>query len=334
MIATAAAASNETETSFCCGPLEVRVHARGALLAKFAETLRLYDLRWEEPLVTIDVFAERATAEPARAGGSTLQCSRMNVDVSNEGVYASTRSGACAKQSAGDSAWHVEVPDALIEAGALEELEDIVSLVLTEGWRAAGWVPIHGAAVARDGRCAIVCAATGGGKTTLTASLVRAGWRTLGDDKLLLRMRDGEPELAALLHTFNLHPRTHEWFPEVGSLEHLPRYSAWTEKRKVRAKTIWPEMGALRARPTRLVLLERSAEHSEIRTTSLQRTDVFETLLRQIVIPRDPRRAAPIVKTAAATCSRISGVRLEIGTDAYADPRSGAAIERAVFGEP
>jgi hypothetical protein len=332
--AAPAVAANGAEASFGCGPLDVRVHAPETLFAKIAETLRLYDLRWEDPLVRIDVFAERAATESARAGGSTLQCARMNVDASNAGVYASTRSGASARQSAAGSAWHVEVPDALIAAGALEELEDIVSLVLTEGWRAAGWVPIHGAAVVRAGRCAIVCAATGGGKTTLTASLVRSGWRTLGDDKLLLRMHDGRPELAALLHTFNLHPRTHEWFPEVGTLEHLPRYSAWTEKRKVRAKTIWPEMGALRAQPTRLVLLERSTEHRDVRTRELQRTEIFETLLRQTVIPRDPRRAAPILKTAAATCSRITGVRLEIGSDAYADPDCGAAIERAVFGEP
>jgi hypothetical protein len=328
----ALASLDDAAEAFVCGPLQIQVHASGALRDKIIETLRLYDVRWAEPLVPIDVFAERARSRAIPAAGAALQCSRMSVDVAGRSVYASTRSGASARAHDQGARWRIAVPDELIDAGALEEIEDLISLIVTEGWRAAGWVPIHGAGVERDGHCAIVCASTGGGKSTLTASLVRAGWHTLGDDKLLLRMHEGEPELAALLHTFNLHPKTREWFPEVGSLERLPRYSHWTEKRKVRANGIWPGAGALRARPTRLVLLERSDEHAQVRSRPLARAELLDALLRQTVIPRDPRRATPIVSTIAATVGHLSGIRLEIGTGAYAVAEQRAAIERAVLG--
>jgi hypothetical protein len=328
----ALASLDDVVEAFACGPLHVRVRACGALREKIAETLRLYDVRWSGALVIVDVVAERARSRALPATGAALQCSRMAVDVAGRSVYASTRSGASARAHPCGVRWNITVPDALIDAGALEEVEDLISLILTEGWRAAGWVPIHGAAVERNGNCAIVCAATGGGKSTLTASLVRAGWRTLGDDKLLLRVRDGKPELAALLHTFNLHPRTREWFPEVGSLERLPRYSAWTEKRKVRANRIWPGVGTLTARPTRLVLLERSDDHAEVRTRSLGRAEMLDTLLRQTVIPRDPQRATPVVGTIATTIAGLAGIRLEIGEGAYSDGNARAAIERAVGG--
>jgi hypothetical protein len=325
-----ASTSEAPVESFACGPLAIQLHASGVLRAKLAETLGLYDVRWDVPLIPVDVRAARAQGPAAIATGTNLLCGRMNVDVLADGLYASTVSGCSARQCASEGSWNIEVPDALIAARKLEELEDILSLVLTEGWRAAGWVPLHAAAVERDGRCAIVCAPTGGGKTTLTASLVRTGWRTLGDDKLLLRVQNREPELAALLHTFNLHPRTRQWFPEVGPLERLPRYSAWTDKRKVRATAIWPGIGALRARPTRLILLERCAGHSQVRARALTRSEILDALLRQTVIPRDPRRAAPIVRTIAATAGGIGGVRLEIGTGAYAGGAALASIERAI----
>ena len=98
----------------------------------------------------------------------------------------------------------------------------------------------------------------------MTAAFVRRGWRTLGDDKLLARLdADGSVRVAALLHTFNLHPSTRTWFPEVGDLERLPTYSAWTEKRKVAVSSIWDAATADVGVPNRVVALdaERNPGH-------------------------------------------------------------------------
>ena len=80
------------------------------------------------------------------------------------------------------------VPRSSSDPWVLTDIESLLSLVLTEGWRAEGWIPLHAAAVVRFDTCALICAESGGGKTSLTAALVREGWQTLGDDKLLLRI--------------------------------------------------------------------------------------------------------------------------------------------------
>jgi hypothetical protein len=222
------------------------------------------------------------------------------------------------------------VPHALVETGKLEELEDLLSLVLTTGWRREGWTPIHAAAVVKNGMCAVFCAPTGGGKTTLTAAFVRGGWNVLGDDKLLLRVHGGRPEIAALLHTFNLHPKTREWFPEVGDLERLPRYSVWTEKRKVSVASIWEHAPVRTARPSVLVWLERCETNGAILARPLAEHEILATLLRQTVIPADPATARAIVSPIAAVAAQLRGVRLEIPRDAYRDPGLFERLEAAL----
>lgn len=316
-------------TAFACGPLDVRVDAPAPLDAKLSQTLSLYDVRWPER-VTVTVRAANGSAPIAPATGAYLQCGRMNVDRRGSELVATTRSHAFARSFDDQTRWQLDVPDELVAEQRLEELEDLISLVVTTGWRKQGWVPLHGAAVVHDDRCAIVCASSGGGKSSFTAALVRRGWRTLGDDKLLLRTDDGAPHLAALLHTFNLHPRTRAWFPEVGALEHLPRYSAWTEKRKVRSPEIWPDATALHAQPTTLVALSRSDAHAGVRISRLDTSAVRDALLRQTVFPRDRAVATHIFATVTATASAVRGIAIEVGANAYADEAIGATIATAI----
>src|SRR5689334_825890 len=49
---------------------------------------------------------------------------------------------------------------------------------------------IHAAVIERNGRAAILPAAPGSGKSTLTAALVHRGWRLLSDELTLLNMTD------------------------------------------------------------------------------------------------------------------------------------------------
>lgn len=330
-----AAASSTARTAgaaFRCGPLEIRVDADARVAWKFAETLALYDLRWNDAETLVEISARVGASGRVPAHGTFLRCARMLVDTVDGGLFASTRSGASASYRAAEERWDVRVPEALLAAGRLEELEDVVSLILTTGWRNLGWVPLHGAAIVNGAHCAVLCAPTGGGKSTMTAAAVRRGWRTLGDDKLLLRIAGGAPELRALLHTFNLHPRTQEWFPEVGPIARLPRYSAWTEKRKVQAARIWPRTGALSARPTALVVLERSDADGGVSIAPLRRAAVLDTLLRQTVIPAQRDIARAIVTTVSRTAATLRGIAVCVGVDAYRDPGCIAALEAAIAG--
>ena len=169
------------------------------------------------------------------------------------------------------------------------------------------------------------------GKSTFTAALVGRGWTALGDDKVLLRLdRQGAPEAAALLHTFNLHPGTRRWLPEVGDLERLPVYSAWTEKRRVALTAIWPGAAARRATPARLVALERAEDHEAVEARPMPEAGVLSTLLRQTVVPADPAEARSILAVVAGAARRLEGVHLSVGREAWADPATVERIEQVV----
>ena len=241
------------------------------------------------------------------------------------------------------------VPRASSDPWVLTDIESLLSLVLTEGWRETGWIPLHSAAVVINDTCALICTESGGGKTSLTAALVRRGWRTLGDDKLLLRIRDnGASELRGLVHTFNLHPRTRSWFPEVGDLECLPTYSDWTEKRKVHPESIWPGSTITKASPTVMFHLVGRSNRGPVqrngvpivdplnpqnRFLSLEPIDaasVLSILLHQTVVPSHAPTARPILATIATTARSIAGFRVEIAEDAYLNSECLSPLESVI----
>ncbi len=307
-----------------CGPLRVSVDADSPVLHdKVVESLVLYDRRWPSTEHRVEIrIAARDVAPVEPAAGTFLRCARINVDVAEAGLRATTLCGAHSRvwQRAGEDRWQIDVPPELLANSNLEDVEELVILALTTGWRNAGWVPLHAAAVTDGSRCAIICAPSGGGKSTLSAAFIRRGWRAVGDDKLLLRVVDGRPELAALQRTFNLHPATREWFPEVGDLERLPRYSTWTLKRKVKIESIWPEPAADGAHPTHLLRVRRTPEPGGIALTPLAGGDTLRTLLRQVAMPTERSTASRILSAIAPTARGLRGFDVVVGEDAYRAP--------------
>lgn len=307
---------------FYCGPLAVSLTAQSsALRDKVVEALDLYTVTWPPPLFPISIDIRERNSSTSMPNGTYMKCSRMNVDPIAGGLRAAVPSGADCVYSASDNAWSISVLLDPIDQHVPEDVEDLIGLVLTNSWRQAKWVPIHAGAIVNGSVCALLCAPSGGGKTTVTASMIRRGWQTLGDDKLLLRLQpDGSSLLAAMLHNFNLHPKTREWFPEVGDLTPLPRYSAWTEKRKVRIADIWPGSEVLHASPTHLIQLERAEQPQAVKITELAPAETLSIFLRQTVIPRDRSFAQMILSTIATTAKRLIGLRVEVGDQAYHDP--------------
>jgi hypothetical protein len=308
---------------YTCGPVAVDVAApTAALHDKVAETLHLYTVRWPKVSRRTEICIRR-TPEPAvMRAGTFLTCGRMHVDLSGTKVKATCRSGAFAVSSECRGQWTIGVPRHTHTGEEIpEDIEDLVGLVLTTGWRDLNMVPVHAGSVVRNGTCALLCATSGGGKTTLTAAMIRRGWRTLGDDKLLLTVDgEGHPHLASLIHNFNLHPNTRTWFPEVGDLTRLPRYSAWTEKRKVRIEDIWPAATMEHGCPTHLLELKRTPEMTGIELVPMPQGAILPTLLRQTVIPRDKVLAGRILAMLAATARHLTGFQAMLGNDLYTDP--------------
>jgi len=315
---------------FRCGPLEVTVGAQTpALYDKVADTLQLYNACWAPPFISAQLRVDLATAPALPADGNYLNCSRMRVDATAAGLRATCHSGAACESDR--QRWRITIPSAAARERVPDDVEDLIGLTLATLWRQAGWVPLHAGAVAKGRGCALLTAPSGGGKTTLTAALIRRGWQTLGDDKLLLRVDDGGvPEARALLHNFNLHPDTRRWFDEVGDLRTLPVYSAWTEKRRVSVDTVWPGRTLHRHAPTHLIQIVRRDDTSGVAISPLDHGEILSTLLRQTVIPREPTIARRIVTTVAATAKRLTGWRLDVGAEAYRDPECLQPLEVAL----
>jgi hypothetical protein len=318
---------------FACGPLDIEVEASEPVVhARLGEPLGIYDQRWPDPRRSVKVVATATDGPAPSVSGTFLLCSRMAVDRIGSALVGVTRSGVHGTGHLGPAGecWNIAVPLQLLESEALDELEDLVGLALTTGWRRAGWVPVHAAAVANGPRVALLCSESGGGKSTLTASMLRRGWCTLGDDKLLLRLDAGRtPEIGSLLSTFNLDPRTNEWMPEIGPLDHLPRYSAWTEKRRVQARAIWSGGVISRGQPTHLVELRR-VDRRGVRTTPLPPAEVLSALLRQVVLPSDAATTKPMLACLGTTAGRLAGVRMEVGPDAYSNTDVAAILDQAL----
>lgn len=318
--------------TFFCGPLAVQVDvAETRLQRKIREMLDLYNVRWTTPHARIALHGDAHALPSAPARGSFLTCARTRVDSTADGLYATCDSGSFARYAAADQCWRITVR--ANSADALpEDVEDLVTLALTTGWRERRWVPLHAAAVSNGAVCALLCAASGGGKTTLSAALIRRGWQTLGDDKLLLQWNTAErgAEVHAVLHTFNLHPNTREWFPEVGDLTQLPQYSAWTEKRRVPVEDIWPGRTARYARPTHLIQIERDDAATALQVTRLDPSQTLDALLRQTVIPAERAVAAPILAALVPTARQLTGLRLVVPRAIFRDQDCLAVLEAAL----
>ena len=116
----------------------------------------------------------------------------------------------------------------------------------------------------------------------------------------------------------------------MGDLEDLPAYSAWTEKRKVAIRSIWPQETVARATPTHLVSIRRADGLDGIQVGRLDGRGVLAALLAQTVIPNDRRTAAAIVSTVAATARRLQGLWVALGAEVYREPDCLAALEAAL----
>ncbi len=333
MTQAAARVSPASGERFLCGPVELRLSAgTPALRDKLAETFELYTVRWLQQRRFLEVDARFVDRPAAMGEGAVLRCGRMHVDAAGDDLVAVCRSGASCRSSADGTSWSVLVPRASTTGEAVpEDIEDLAGLILTTAWRRLGLVPLHVGSVLRGEVCALLCAPSGGGKTTLTTAMIRAGWRTLGDDKMLLDLdEERAPRVAALIDRFNLHPQSRRWFPEIGDLTGLPRYSAWTDKRKVSAEAIWPGAVTTRGRPTHLLRLDRRDDVQGIEVRPMPTAEILPTLLRQTVVPSHRASAGPILAVVAATAGRLRGLDLVIGKEAYATPGWSAPLEAAL----
>lgn len=319
---------------FHCGPVAIQLYAETReWYDRAAEVFRLYT-DWGQTQSALQIHIHVGEHDAVMGAGRFLQCVGVNVDKTSDGLAATCYSGAYAFLNVFQQRWDVYMPkrffNRTVTPTAVDDnLEDLLELAMTTAWRHAGWIPLHAGAVVQSMHCVIVTAPSRGGKTTLTVAMLHRGWKSLGDDKLLVKLAtDHCVQAYALQSVFNIDPKTSNWFPEIGDLSQLPLDSVWTPKRRLPIESIWRERMVAHAQPTQLIQLYRHNEHHPIRVEELDTSQVLSALLHQTVVPRDRATARQVLNTVAALASQLRGLKLELGRDAYADPRTLDVIER------
>ncbi len=309
------------EASYPCGPVRLFLAFEDPWMRDALHgLLKQYDAPWPAPDASVQVTVGNGTASGhgSSPAGTYLRSQHLRVDRHGSHLFSASTLGVWMDYDFSAGRARLVVPADADRQTLVEETEQQLVLLLARAWAQRGWTPLHaGSLIPRgDTRGVLLCAPSGVGKTTLIAALLRRGWRTLGDDKILLR-REGQAVAArALARRFHLHPSTARWFPETGDFSAWPHYSRWTDKRVVPIDGLWPDRLLDSAWPAAVVQLQRAETGLAIEPLDPMAT--LNALLRQVAIPSDPEHARPLVSCVAATAANIRSARIRIGHDAFA----------------
>ncbi len=165
-------------------------------------------------------------------------------------------------------------------------------LPLSESLKHRGLFPIHASAVEKDGRAILIPALSGKGKTTCCLALLRAGYKSLSDDRPFLRERrdDGVIEVLPFPDRFDVTEATIAFFPE------LQRWAAnaaapGRRKRPVDPELIYPGCLGGAAVPE-LILFPQATAGQGHRVVPLQKTVALQEILPHSLLVFDPEMSA------------------------------------------
>jgi hypothetical protein len=330
---SAAPAPDTVKAAYSCGPVQLVIEFDDVSLRDALHgLLSQYDAPWETQACTIRVSIERekSFAKNSEPSGTYLRSYRLRVDRDGSRLFSLSEVGVWMEFEMNSGHAHIVLPDHPDWPTVVEEVEQQFVLLLARAWAQTGWTPLHaGTLISPDGhRCALLCAPSGTGKSTLTAAMLGRGWRTLGDDKTLLRQENRQVTASALAWRFHLHPASSRWLSEAGDIRKWPTYSRWTEKRVVRASEIWPEQLIGSAIPAAIVRLERT--ESGLTIEPLDRVNAMKVLVNQVAIPSDAEHARPLVSCIASVATNAKAALIKIGNDAFSDPTIVARLENSL----
>ncbi len=145
----------------------------------------------------------------------------------------------------------------------------------------SGFSPIHGASVEVDGAAALLVDDRTGGKSTLSASFVRAGYPLIADDISALEIREEEILCRRGYPQVKLTPEQAKYF--VGSADGFPLVHPAYEKLSVPVS----EFGRIADGPAevaRIYVLERQIEPGPVRVETIPPGEALIELIRHTFI--------------------------------------------------
>jgi len=116
----------------------------------------------------------------------------------------------------------------------------LFTIVLMESLRYHGLYYLHGAAlISPQGRSIVITGEGATGKTTITVSLIRLGWKWLTDDTLFISNGTHGLKLLPFMREFHIPPKLAEKIEELRFLLNAPPYFPYNPKRAVKGESIY-----------------------------------------------------------------------------------------------
>jgi len=169
----------------------------------------------------------------------------------------------------------------LDEAGAAFFVDLLFNVSLFEGLRFHGLYYLHAAALTGpDGTGYLIIGNSGVGKTSLTMSLIEAGFKFLSDDTVFLRLSgDKDVEVLGFARDFHLPCDLIVESEDLSRFEGLPRYNPYKDKRRLRPDEWFGDKRVTVIKNPSIMLFPEIAENSE--HVLLGKQEAFPKLLPQ-----------------------------------------------------
>ena len=297
--------------------------ADGALAVEFAAALRPALSRWL-PLVPADTAADPAGARirvvrahgPASPppGAPTLRLGRAQAWIAGELARLASPSGVGGTVDLARRDAELAHPDAGDADAAAWDLYSAATLACALLLGRMGRALVHAAAVAPpDGGALLLVGDTHAGKTTTTATLLRAGWGYLSDDHVVLSGdADDGVRVEGLPRPFHLDEGWDAGAPVRVRGEADPRAR-------------WPGRWR-RSAPLAGVMLPRVEPDAATARTPVPAAEALAALLRQSPWLLADRAVAADVLALLGRAATRPAHGLRLGLDTYADPGRLAAV--------
>ncbi|MFO8058609.1 MAG: hypothetical protein R6V10_15090 [bacterium] len=172
--------------------------------------------------------------------------------------------------------------DRTLEDGGPEFFVDLLfNLSLFEGLRFHGLYYLHAAALmGPDGTGYLISGNSGVGKTSLTLSLIEAGYKFLSDDTVFVRLvGDSEVEVVGFVRDFHLPGDLVSDSTEFARFRDLPEYSPYNDKKRLRPDEWFHQKRISSMKNPSIILFPEVSDTSEL--VPLPKQDAFPRLLPQ-----------------------------------------------------
>ncbi len=195
---------------------------------------------------------------------------------------------------------------------------DLVMAPFMEMLKQRGFYGLHAAAAVKDHRCYLFPGNAESGKTTVALSLVRNGFRYMGDDKLLFRETDNQIEALAFTRRFNIDPGIALYFKELSFLKNLAPLPL-SVKRPFDISRIYPDSFVSFAQPNVLIHLEMTSD-TVSRIVRISPVDSFTRLIHQTILSSEKNTTMKQIKIFGQLVNSTESYLLYNGRDIVLAP--------------